>query len=69
MKISQKLNVKPPYNSRALLGRWPKEWKAGAQTDIFTLTFLAVVFITAMHEPAYSPINRSVSTQRPSAGE
>lgn len=69
MKISQKLNVKLPYNSRALLRRWPKEWKAGAQTDIFTLVFLAVVFMTATHEPAWSPINRSVPTQRPSAGE
>lgn len=69
MKISQKLNVKPPYNSRALLGRWPKEWKSGAQTDIFSLMFLAVVFMTATHEPAHSLIKGSVSTQRPSAGE
>lgn len=31
--------------------------------------FLAVVFMTATHEPAHSLIKGSVSTQRPSAGE
>lgn len=60
LMIPQKLNVKPPYNSRTLRGRWPKEYKVRVQADMFT----TVVFMTAKHEPTQLPINGSVLTPR-----
>lgn len=64
LMIPQKLNVKPPYNSRTLLGRGPKERRAGTQAGPFTLIFIAVVFTTAKHEPSRLPTNRSKAHQQ-----
>ena len=48
MKFFKKLNIELLYDPEIpLLGKYPRELKAGIQTDIFTLRFIRALFTLA----------------------